>query len=236
MAREIVKPGEASAQIMPVADADITRSQAYQESLARCREICESLRRDLVEHYWNLGQEISACLGAGREEWGARIISLEADLGIDRATLWRAVQLYQTFRLADLTRPGRLTWGKLRLLLPISPDLRAEILAQIESGDLRTTDDVRIAIIRLRQQRGELLAPAAREDQLALFGLHGITAERIAKAWTHAQPQQRAALMRSIFIPSLGLEEMPRKQALSEIRELKKDLEAYERRLSGDDS
>lgn len=200
----------------------------------QCRGISESLRISVIEHYWRLGEAIyNARPEDDQEQWTARAtLALERELGIDRTTIWRSQKLFETFQLSDIVASGQRTWGKLRLLLAISEVLRTEILARIDSGELRTTDAVRDAIRSLHIQIGQRPAPLLRPDQLELFGVPHLTVERFSRGWSKAPPSQRAAALRSILIPQLGLEGMDRKAALDEIRGLHRALNDYEANLA----
>jgi len=221
--------------LVAVSDGDIAQSQQYQQLLADCREIQESARRSALDHYWRLGQAIDkAAPQEQRDEWGANVIpQLEADLAIDRTTLWRSVQLYEQFNQASLLAHGQLTWGKLRLLLPIPPELRAQILPRIESGELRTVDDVRRAITFLKQDLGMLPPPPARaaRNQLTLAGFDEDVVEKpLGTLWNKFDPIGRTMLVTAL-IPSLGLDGADRPQALELLRAMRRQVDEVEAHL-----
>jgi hypothetical protein len=222
-----------STEIVPA--AGITIAPDLLPLVEKCRQIRDSLRISVVQHYWRLGEAISnAAPRENRQVWGARvIITLERELDIDRTNLKRAVQCYETFSLGDLGARVHLTWGKLLLLLPISADLRADLLERIESGELRTTDDVRDAIREFQQALGRRPAPLLRPGQMELFGVPGLTLERFSRGWSKAPPMQRSAATRAIIIPNMGLQDLDRPAALHELSLLRSAIDAYESSLDG---
>ena len=221
--------------IVPVADASIAETAEYQHLVDKCRGICESARWSLIEHYWQLGEAISTLAPRElRARWGAGLMKrLQYDLGIDTTTLDRCVVLYETRTLSELGDARHLTWGKLRLLLPLPPEQRAEIEARILAGDLRTDEDVRNAIRELRRQLG-LLPPADPFDvEPSLFGIDGLKKQHVevlGRFWRDTPPPKRAEVL-SELIPHLGLERLDRPEAIKTIRQLRRRLDSYERRL-----
>jgi len=232
-----------TSELVPVADGDIAQTEQYKALLADCREIQESARRSALDHYWRLGEAIDkAAPREQREEWGASVIpQLEADLAIDRTTLIRSVQLYEQFNQATLGAHGQLTWGKLRLLLPISRELQAQILPRIESGELRTVDDVRREITFLKQDLGMLPPPPARNvrHQLHLAGFdEDIVRKPLQTTWNRLDPFGRTMFVTAL-IPSLGLDDADRPQALELLRAMRRQVDEVEAHLgegvAGDD-
>ncbi len=222
-------------ELVPVSDGDIAQTEQYQQLLADCREIQESARRSALDHYWRLGQAINKTAPREkREEWGASVIvQLEADLSIDRGTLVRCAQLHEQFDQATLVAHGQLTWGKLRLLLPIPAELQAKILPRIESGELRTVDDVRRAITFLKQDLGMLPPPPARaaRNQLSLAGFDEDVVEKpLSTLWNKFDPIGRTMLLTAL-IPSLGLDEADRPQALELLRAMRRQVDEVEAKL-----
>jgi len=222
-------------KLVPVGDGDIAQTEQYKALLADCREIQESARRSALDHYWRLGEAIDkAAPREQREEWGASIIpQLEADLAIDRCTLVRCVQLYEQFNQASLVAARQLTWGKLRLLLPISRLLQAQILPRIESGELRTEDDVRRAITFLKQDLGMLPPPPARNarHQLHLAGFdEEIVRKPLQTTWNKLDPFGRTMFVTAL-IPSLGLDGADRPQALELLRAMRRQVDEVEKHL-----
>ena len=204
----------------------------------RCREISESLRQSTVEHYWLLGQTISEALAPGeaseetRKEWGARVIlALESALGVDRTTLWRAVQCFQCFRQDHLVSDTRLSWRKVRLLLPLPEDQRREILDLIYAGKLRTEDDVRVAIINLRHRLGLSPPPPLGDAQPTLFGIAGLHLNTLNTIWRRTNPIERGLVVREL-IPHLELERAERKDALGTLRAIRQKLDEYEKQIN----
>ena len=224
-----------TSELVPVADGDIAQTEQYKALLADCREIQESARRSALDHYWRLGEAIDkAAPQEQREEWGASVIpQLEADLTIDRTTLWRSVQLYEQFNQPSLLAARRLTWGKLRLVLPIPRELQAQILPRIESGELRTEDDVRRAITFLKQDLGMLPPPPARSvrNQLHLAGFdEDIVRKPLSTLWNKFNSVGRAMLVTAL-IPSLGLDDADRPQALELLRAMRRQVDEVEAHL-----
>ena len=218
-------------------DAALASSQHYQAVLQKCRAITESARVSAVTHYWQLGEVISkAAPREERAEYGAKLIlQLECDLAVDRTTLIRSVQLYEQFDLPQLEigARGHLSWRKLRLLLPLSSEMRDSILKRIRSGELRTDDQVRLAILDLREAAGETKALPARtaRHQLQLAGFdEDIVRKPLSTIWNKHDPLTRVRLITAL-IPSLDLDQAERPEALETLGAMRRQLDAYEERL-----
>jgi len=223
--------------LAPVADGDITASQSYQELLTDCQEIREQGRRNLIAHFWTLGERIAKELPADHEDrYGhAIILGLEQDLPMDRTTLWRAVKLYQTYDQASIldTRSTMLTWRKLRMLLPLPDEMRKMIEDRIYSGELRTDEDVRMAIQMLKQDMGLLPPPPARSarNQFILAGFdEDLIRKPLSTIWNKQDPVHRAMLLTAL-IPTLELDQEERPQALEVIGAMRRQLNDYEKGL-----
>lgn len=226
----------ADAGLATVTADDLASSPQYQSLLADCHEICERIRRNLLLDYWDLGQRIHRALPETHEErYGQELIlSLEKDLVVDRTTLWRAVKFYRTHTRPEIVAAGEnarlLTWSKVRMLLPLPDDLRLQIEERIRSGELRTDDDVRQAINLLKSDLGLLPGPAIGEVEPELFGVKGVSADKLRSLWRRAEPLDRCLLVRAM-IPEMELEKADRREALAAIRATREQLDDYEQRL-----
>jgi len=217
-----------------VEPTEIALSPAYRKLLADCQDICESIRRSTIEHFWRLGERIHREIPEDREDHyrEAIILSLERDLQIDRTTLWRAIQVYQTYDLPDIldTVSRMLTWRKIRMLLPLPDAQRKQIEERIRSGELRTDNDVRLAIYELKRALGELPPSPLGDAEPDLLGVKGIKADKLRVLWWRATPIGRALVIRAL-IPEMDLDRAERKEALGAIQAIRQQLDEYEKRL-----
>ena len=231
---------EGTALAVPAAQglSDLTTSPQYQELLEDCREICNSARVAVLEHMWRLGERIARDLPEGRsreDTYGKQIIlGLERDLAVDRTTLIRAVQTYQRFGLPEIGDGSSpiLTWGKLRMLLPLEDALFQQIWKRILSGELRTDDDVHKAIQALKLDLGMLPANASANPRYQLeLDIDFNTDTPFRVSWGKAEPLTRAALVADL-VPRMGIEQAPRPEALRMMAALRKNLDQLDRKLN----
>lgn len=223
--------------LAPVTDSDVTASESYQQLLADCHEICNAARVSVLQHMWELGQRISREFAPDDESsYGRKIIlSLEQDLAIDRTTLIRARQTYQRFKpgeIGDGSSP-MLTWGKLRMVLALPDPMFHAIMKRIRSGELRTDDQVRLAILDLKEAAGETKALPARAAryQLQLAGFdEELLRKPLSTIWNKHDPLHRAMLLTAL-IPTLDLDREDRPQALEVIGAMRRQLDEYEEGL-----
>lgn len=215
----------------------VRNTQAYQALLADCREITQRAERSVIEGFWRLGERVCRDLPPNREEsYGKQIIlALEGDLATDRTTLWRAVQVYETYTLDKiLDNVSRMfTWRKLRMLLALPEALRHQIEALIESGKLRTDDQVRLAILDLKHTFG-LDRPALGEPRYQLeLELGDIDANRPLRViWGKTSPINRIHLLIELM-GKAQLDQADRGQALKSLSYARERIGALERRLGG---
>ena len=178
-----------------------------------------------------LGKAIETYLGAGREQYGAKvIIALEGDLGIDRTSLIRASQLYRAFTLKEIGAARHLSWSKLKMLLPLPAEIRDQVMEQIRAGELRTDDDVRYAILEEKRRRGMLPPPPTEDVRGRVEGLSKRDFTALDRLWRRAQPPQRAVLVKTL-IPKLELESAPRDEAIAALNDIERSLEAYRQQI-----
>ena len=223
----------ADAALAEVSATDLAGLPQYQSLLADCRKICGKAERTVIEQFWRLGERIRRELPSDRDgSYGKNVIlALEADLATDRTTLRRADQDHETWTLAEILDnvSTMLTWRKLRMLVALDEPLRKQIEERIRSGELRTDDDVRRAINLLKSDLG-LLPPPMGDVEPELFGVKGVSADKLRSLWRHAKPLDRCLLVRAL-IPEMELEKAARPEALAAIRATREQLDEYERRL-----
>ena len=223
--------------IAPVSDGDIAQTKQYQQLLADCREITEGAERHLIQQFWTLGERISREMPTDRaDSYGKRIVlALERDLATDRTTLWRSIQVYHTWALPEILDnvSKLLTWRKIRMLVALDAPLRKQIEERIYSGELRTDEAVRRAIDRLLEDAGKRKALPARaaRNQLSLAGFDEDVVEKpLATLWNKFDSVGRAMLVTAL-IPSLGLDEADRPQALELLRAMRRQVDEVEAKL-----
>jgi len=226
-----------TAELVPVSDGDIAETEQYQALLADCREITEGARIAVLKYMWLLGERINRDYPADDEgTYGRKITeALERDLVIDRTTLIRARQTYQRFpknEIGDGSSP-MLTWGKLRMLLPLEEPFFSQIKQRIYAGELRTDEDVRRAIDRLLDDAGKrkALPSGSARHQLHLAGFdEEIVRKPLSTLWNKFDSVGRAMLVTAL-IPSLGLDDADRPQALELIRAMRRQVDEVETHL-----
>jgi hypothetical protein len=225
----------ATTEIVPVSDDELRASPHYQRLLASCLTICEKARISVLHYMWKLGERIrSACPLDRDETYGKQIIlNLERDLAIDRTTLIRARQTYDKFHLEDIGDGSSpmLTWGKLRMLLPLEDAEMHYFLDRIRSGELRTDDDLRTAIALYEVENGTRPPSPLGDAAPGIFGIKGLHAEKLQTLWRRAAPPDRAAVV-AVLIPHLGLDHCDRTSALKGIREIESALAEYKKRIN----
>ena len=227
---------DALATVAP-SDIDAIRgTQAYQGLLADCREIVNSARVAVLEYMWHLGERISKDIDPADERSQHQInLALEQDLSIDRTTLVRAIQTYQRFRLPEICDGSSqlITWGKLRMLLPLPDMLFDQIWKRIISGELRTDEQVRFAILALKADLG-LDRPALGEPRYQLeLELGGMDANKPLRVlWGKATPIDRIHLATELM-GKAQLDKADRGAALKALQYARQRIEGIERRLGG---
>jgi len=226
-----------TSELVPVSDGDIAQTEQYQRLLADCREITEGAERHLIKQFWTLGERISRELPPDRADvYGKHIIlALERDLATDRTTLWRAIQVYHTWALPEILDnvSKLLTWRKIRMLVSLDAPMRKQIEERIYSGELRTDEDVRRAIDRLLDDAGKrkALPSGSARHQLHLAGFdEEIVRKPLSTLWNKFDSVGRAMLVTAL-IPSLGLDDADRPQALELIRAMRRQVDEVEKHL-----
>jgi len=119
------------------------------------------------------------------------------------------------------------------MLLPLAPDQRDSLLKRILAGELRTDEQVRLAILDLKEAAGDrkALPSHAARDQLHLAGFGDeVVTKPLSTVWNKLQPTGRAMFVTSL-VPALGLEEADRPEALDLLGALRRQVDDYERRL-----
>ena len=224
-----------------VDEGAIRPTREYQSLLADCREIRERGRQSLLMHYWELGERIAQELPEEREDrYGQGIIlALEQDLAADRKTLWRAVQLYRTYSNQALSPHGDnawlLTWSKVRMLLPLPEEMRKEIQQRILSGELRTDDQVRLAIHEGKQVRGLLPPSPLGEAEPDILGVKGINGDKLRTLWRRASFRDRAVLARAL-LKEMDWAHVARAEALFALRLIGQTIEECEQDIEASHS
>jgi len=225
--------------IVPVSSVqgEIERSPEFRQLLWDCREIWESLRLHDLKHYWLLGERLCKELPETREEtYGVAIrLALSHSLGIDRATLWRCMQFYRAIdqaRIFAVRRNCFLTWSKWKMLLPLEEDDRNTILARIESGELRTDDDVKAAVDEIKIRDGAIAARSLPHLREALPNLSDRLYLSITRGWDDAAPTDRAAAVKQL-IPEIGIQNASRAVALRTVAQLRAELTKLEGKING---
>jgi hypothetical protein len=156
------------------------------------RDICILLiargRQEFLRIMWDVGREIVAIIGVERQEYGAQVVHrLANDLGMDHTNIKRAIDFYKTYPLevigagsatvqgaksspdtANLARA--LTWEKVKMLLPLPPELRQEMEKRLASGEIRTDEALRTAILDRKMELGLIDTDITQPRQLGLTG------------------------------------------------------------------
>jgi len=175
---------------VPVRHESGLAEPAYEELRERCAEIMVQAEQSFLQSMWLLGQAVIESLGEDHPEYGAHVVHrLSGDLGVDHTHIYRAVQLYEIYPKAKIfdTRATihALSWRKVRMLLPLDPALRAEMEKRLASGEIRTDEQLRLAIYERRVELGQLDLAFTRPEH---FGVKGIDLEKARTLLRKAGP------------------------------------------------
>ncbi len=198
--------------IVPASDVELRADPKYQKLLAACHEINQKARLALIHYHYKLGERIRSFFLPGQDStYGSQVVQcLEEDLVLDRTTLWRAIQCYDTYRSCSekilSESPPTLNWSMVRMLIPIEDDAtRDYFYDRIASGELRTAEDLRTAIRLYEVQCGKLPPPTFGDTDPEVLGIKGRHWENLQIMWRSTDPGIHANIMTTL-IPRLGLE------------------------------
>ena len=186
-------PSTGSGQVVPH-ETGLAEPE-YEALRDKCAGIIQAAQQNLVVAMWEVGREIVAAIGSQRQEWGAQIVHrLSQDLAMDHTRVFRAIQLYETYPQKQLSRGAatilgpHLTWEKAKMLLPLPPALRAEMEKRLAAGEIRTDDDLRLAIYERKVALGLIDQDFTQPRAL---GVVGIDAEKMRTLLRKAGPDAR---------------------------------------------
>ncbi len=221
-------------------------SQVFQQVVDQCFRISEEIRTSNLQRYWKIGEVLGEELLRRRDDniYGQRLVaSVEKRTGIDHSTLYRAVSLWDRLTWDEICAARHISWSKAKLILGFRDssgnprkdiDFRAErnrLYERIESGELRTDEQVRTAIF-------------SRMEKLGLITREGLRADRDLATVPGHLPHVLQGLFNKLSVPervtvgvavirNMGIERLPRDQALPLALQLEQEASKLRAEIDG---
>jgi len=113
----------------------------YEKLLKTCLTLHKSAylkaMKELLEFYWNLGNEVVKFIGDDRSAFGeATMKKLGEDLRIGRTNIYNAIALNSKFKKSEL--PKRMSWTQVRALLPLEKSTAVALAKKADEKGLAT--------------------------------------------------------------------------------------------------
>jgi len=252
--------GESAIVPAPSAALAEMEPESFRQVVETCGRLCEQLRGTTMELHHQIGQQLYDEIQARKDvHYGSRLIlRVEAITGMDRTELYRSIKLYEWLPLDSIVAAQPLSWNKAKMLVPLSPESlhkeaaesisgprklsaahalidttcnRDALLERVISGELRTDDQVRVAILLMKEKLGLLTKPALRAEE-DFHGIKGLQAEKIETLWRRCAPVERAAVT-CMLVQRLELNRAPREVALKSIGEIEAEVARVRASLDG---